>query len=135
MKFLVSLCLFSCLLGCGNFVTREELQRSQVGLRDELHETNLAVHTCAQTTQTIQMFLMICQHGSAGHCAAVESWLLSCQGADAQDNLVLPEAGVWERVMASGMAAEQRAQEQASQTPPLDSEEAAVEEQEESTTP
>jgi hypothetical protein len=141
MKFLLYLCLLSCILtGCGSFVTREELVQSQQDLQTQLQNESLAVHTCAQTLRAITTFNQLCQMGSTGHCAAVESWVQSCNGADAQDNLVLPEPGVWDRVMTAGLAAEAAERARAAATVQelvLDSEEAepAPEESTETTTP
>lgn len=128
MKLLLNLFLFCCILtGCGSFVTREELVQSQQDIQTQLQSESLAVHTCAQTVRVILTFNQLCQMGSTGHCAAVESWVQSCNGADAQDNFVLPEPGVWERVMAAGLAAEAAERARAAATVQelvLDSEEA-----------
>ena len=94
--------LFS-LVGC-NFVTGEELTRSQADLRAEVEanasESALAVHTCAQGIGQIRQFDMVCQmFGVPAYCAAVQSYVDSCFHADENGVLTLPEPRVWERLL------------------------------------
>jgi len=97
-KYIGILCM-TLLSACGNYVTRDELQRSQTELRTELTAEDLAVHTCAQSMGQIQQFSMICQFtGVPAYCAAVHSYVESCLSSDENGGPSLPQVRVWERL-------------------------------------